>query len=69
MGKFLESKRREHEFVVARIGGMDKSICTRCPATLDTFADVCPADLDDLCPGFKVVDEAKSEFYRKGGRS
>lgn len=34
-------------------------ICSRCNATLATYADACTADLNDLCPGFVTVDAAK----------
>lgn len=32
-------------------------ICTRCHATLWTYADVCSADLSDPCPGFQRIEE------------
>ncbi len=64
MGRFMDGKRREWAFVEEQIGG-GKIICSRCNATLDTFADACDAELSDPCPGFTAVDDAKAAFYRK----
>lgn len=55
-------KLREIERVAADLG--DKVICGRCGATLDTFADQCSADLDDPCPGFVAIDEAKKRAHQ-----
>lgn len=57
-----ERMQNEHAFIVAKFG--DDPICPRCSATLDTFADVCSADLTDACPGFLAIDNAKAEFNR-----
>jgi hypothetical protein len=64
MGKFMDGKRRQWAFVEAQIGG-GRVICSRCGCTLGTFAEDCDAELEDPCPGFKLVDEAKSAFYRQ----
>lgn len=48
--------------VEAEIG--KATICDRCGATLDTFADTCSAALDDPCPGFERIDAAKVRAAR-----
>ena len=60
--RLSERLQKEHKFITAKFGR--SSICDRCGATLDTFADVCEADLDDPCPGFLAIDNAKAEFNR-----
>lgn len=57
-----ERLQNEHRFIVGKFGAA--SICDRCGATLDTFADACTADLDDACPGFLAIDNAKAEFNK-----
>lgn len=58
--KLSDRLKRQNAFVEERFG--DRSICSRCGATLATFADACTADLDDACPGFLAVDKAKVDF-------
>jgi hypothetical protein len=60
--KKSERMQREGEFIREKFG--TGSICQRCGATLDTFADACTADLTDPCPGFLAIDRAKAEFGR-----
>lgn len=60
--RFSQRLQDEQTFVQAQCPGV---ICSRCGATLDTYADVCSADLDDACPGFTKIDDAKLEFNRK----
>lgn len=62
MGRPRESKhlQMQRAFVERKLGST--VICSRCGATLETYADVCSADLPDLCPGFVTVQEAITEF-------
>lgn len=55
-------KLREIERVTADLG--DKVICDRCGCNLDTFADKCSAPLDEPCPGFMAIDEAKKRAHQ-----
>ena len=59
--KLGRRKAREVAYVQAHCTG---TICDRCGATLDTFADQCSAELDDACPGFLVIDAAKMRFNK-----
>jgi len=61
--RLSERLQRERVFIDAKFGA--NSICDRCGATLDTFADACSADLDDACPGFLAIDNAKAEFNKQ----
>lgn len=38
--------------------GDGRTICDRCGATLETYPDVCTADLPDPCPGFDAIERA-----------
>lgn len=60
--RLSEDLKAERRHVEATLKGL--VICERCGATIDTFADVCTADLSDLCPGFNAIDAAKSEYQR-----
>jgi len=60
--KLSDRLKAEHAFIIAKFG--DDPICPRCSATLETFSDVCAADLCDQCPGFLAIDNAKAEFNR-----
>lgn len=57
--KLSKRLQEERAFVIANCKGV---ICGRCGATLDTYADKCSADLDDACPGFMTIEEAKQRF-------
>lgn len=52
----------QNTYVQRTLGG--KVICDRCGATLDNYADVCSAALGDPCPGFRAIDDAKTDFWR-----
>jgi hypothetical protein len=56
----------ELNFVVKELGALP-SICDRCHAKLDSYADRCTADLSDCCPGFLAVENAKAKFHKKHG--
>lgn len=60
--KLSQRLQDERTFVTEACVGV---ICTRCGATLDTYADSCTADLDDACPGFVTIENAKTEFNAK----
>ena len=62
--KLSEKLKAEREYVQRVLA--DKVICNRrlCGATLATFADRCGADLNDPCPGYCAIEEAKTEFNR-----
>ena len=51
-----EARRRVLEAVEQRLGG--RPICDRCGATIQTYAEVCTADIDLRCPGFEAIEEA-----------
>jgi len=53
----------EHEFVERKLEGL--KICRTCNATLATFAEVCSADLSEVCPGFLTIEAARKEFNEK----
>ena len=38
----------------------DRVICSRCGATLDTYAEACTAALDERCPGLEAIECAPS---------
>jgi len=46
---------RVHEKLAGRI------ICERCLATLETYDEKCSANLDDLCPGFVLIERAAGD--------
>jgi hypothetical protein len=50
----------ERAFVERALGG--RVICTRCSATLETFSEVCSADLSEACPGFLAIEQCKQDF-------
>ncbi len=62
--KLSDRLQAERAFVEHTLG--DSVICTRCEATLKTFAAVCSAGLSDPCPGFLAIEKAKSEFALGG---
>ena len=43
----------------------DAVICTRCGATLATYADKCSAALDDPCPGFVTIEDVRLPITRR----
>lgn len=66
----VPNRRRElHERVNAlvrlRIG--EGVICSRCGATLSSFADDCEADLDERCSGFNAIDLQRSRAAEEVG--
>lgn len=63
--RIREMRERVHALVQQRIGG--GIICSRCQATLGTYADKCEADLDERCPGFNVVDRVQMQAEREVG--
>jgi ribosomal protein L40E len=65
--KLSQHLQQEREFVERTLG--DQEICSKCHATLGTFADVCTAGLQDSCPGYLAIEQAKTDFAAsKGGR-
>lgn len=60
-----ELRERVHALVQQRLAGV--VICTRCGATLATYADKCDVDLDVRCPGFNVVERARSDAEQEVG--
>lgn len=54
----------ELAFVVQKLGPLP-SICDRCNARLDSYADKCNADLSDCCPGYLAIENAKAKFHRE----
>ena len=52
-----------HRHVEATLGR--DVICDQCGATLDTFAEVCTADLDDACPGFRLIEATRQAAARR----
>lgn len=55
--------RAQSEYVQSKLG--NSVICKRCQATKDTFADVCEADLSEMCEGFRTIEAAREEFYHQ----
>lgn len=39
----------------------DECICSRCGATLASYADLCSAALDERCPGFERIEQVVAE--------
>lgn len=62
MGKMRFSQRLQDEQAFVKKACLDHVICTRCGATLDTYADKCSADLSDACPGFQTIELVKKTF-------
>ena len=58
--KLSKKLQDEREFVERSLG--DSVICSRCSATLRAYADACTADLQELCPGFLAIEQAKKDF-------
>ena len=54
---------QEREFVQRALD--DKTICSRCDATLKSFAACCPADLGEACEGYVTIENARTEFNRQ----
>lgn len=52
----------ELAYVVQKLGPL-ASICDRCNARLNCYADKCTADLSDCCPGYLAIENAKAEFH------
>ena len=60
-----ELRERVQLIVRSRIG--DGVLCTRCGATLSTFADKCEADLDEGCPGGNAIALVQSQAEQEVG--
>ncbi len=54
----------ELAFMVKELGSLP-SICDRCNAKLDSYADKCVADLSECCPGYLAIENAKNQFHRE----
>jgi ribosomal protein L40E len=63
--RLRELRERVQQIVRAEFGG--RVICTRCRATLSTYADKCSADLDERCPGFNAVDLVQCRAEKEVG--
>jgi hypothetical protein len=63
--RFSEKLKAERLYVERRLTGC---ICDRCHATLATYAEKCPARLDEICPGFVAIEAAKAEFNLESRR-
>jgi ribosomal protein L40E len=50
----------EREFIENAIH--QEVICDRCGATLETYADVCTAQLNERCPGFVLIENTLNEI-------
>ena len=58
---------KETSFVVKELGPLP-SICSRCKAKLDSYADRCNADLSECCPGYLLIENTKVRFYQQRKR-
>ena len=58
--KLSQRLQDERAFVERSLG--DAVICRNCGATLMTYAEACTADLQELCPGFLAIEQAKKDF-------
>lgn len=56
------SQRLQQERAFVKRSLADSIICKRCETTLETFADVCTADLQDPCPGYLAIEQCKTDF-------
>lgn len=63
--RLRELRERVVRLVEQRLAGV--TICTRCGATIQTYADKCEADLDERCPGFNVVDRVQVDAEKEVG--
>lgn len=61
--KLSQRLQQERAFVERTLS--DSVICSKCSATLATFADACTADLCEMCPGFMAIENAKTDFAVK----
>jgi ribosomal protein L40E len=43
----------------------DSVICSRCGATLATYADVCSAPITESCPGFDAIEDVRQKFAKQ----
>lgn len=43
----------------------DEVICSRCGATLETYADKCNVDLATRCAGFERIEEVRNPIVRE----
>lgn len=59
--KLSPRMKAQSDYVQEKLGA--SVICQRCCATKDTFADVCQADLSEMCEGFQTIEAAREEFY------
>jgi ribosomal protein L40E len=58
--KLSQRLQAERAFVERSLG--DSVICQKCKATLETFADACTAGLQEQCPGYLAIEQAKKDF-------
>lgn len=58
----FERSNERRQFVFNEL--RDSVICRRCAATLQTYADICAAQLGRPCEGFKRIDAVNREFER-----
>lgn len=58
--KLSRQLREERAFVEISLG--DSVICRICSASLKTYADACTAGLQEQCPGFVAIEQAKKTF-------
>lgn len=60
-----ELRERVQAIVRAEFG--ERVVCSRCHATLSTYADKCSADLDERCPGFNAIDLVQMRAEKEVG--
>ena len=63
--RIRELREKVAQLVRARMG--QGIICSRCGASLATYADRCEADLAERCPGFNAIDLVQSAAEKEVG--
>jgi ribosomal protein L40E len=58
--KLSEKLKAERSYIERELA--DQVICSRCRATLLTYAEKCSAAVDDCCPGYESIEAAKAKF-------
>jgi ribosomal protein L40E len=58
---------REHVAALVRQRIGPGVICSRCQATLATYAAACTADLAERCPGFNAIDLVQMRAEKEVG--
>ncbi len=56
--KLSEELQRQRKLVEDTLG--PSIICSKCNATLATYASACTADLSDACPGFMRIEATRA---------